>query len=233
MAIFVLVHGGYGGSWVWREVRKGLWRAGHEVYTPCLTGLGERVHLANPEVDLSVHIQDVVNEITFSDLKEVNLVAHSYAGMVITGVAEKIPERIAQMIYLDAWVPEDGQSVADLIGPEAAEMAVQAAQAYGDGWKLLPSDTETYPQLTPQPIKTGFEKINRKDPAAARLPKTFVFFTEDSAEDPMLVPIIHYAGKVKNDPDWRYLEVQGDHVVVLSEPEKIVPVLLELVPITM
>ena len=231
MAIFVLVHGGYAGSWIWREVRKGLWQAGHEVYTPSLTGMGERVHLANPDIDLSVHIQDVVNEITFSDLKEVILVGYSYAGMVVSGVAEKIPERIAQMVYLDAWVPEDGQSAVDLVGPVAAEMAMQAVQAYGDGWKLYPTNLEDYPRMTPQPIKTGLEKLSRKNPAAGRLPKAFVYFTEDSAEDLMLVPIIRFAEKVKDDPDWRYLEVRGDHLVVLSEPEKIVQVLLELVPV--
>ena len=231
MAVFVLVPGGYGGSWIWRPIRNSLWQAGHEVYTPSLTGMGERVHLANPEVDLSVHIQDVVNEITFSDLKEVNLVGYSYAGMVITGVAEKIPERIAQLIYLDAWVPEDGQSAADLIGTEAAELTMQVVQAYGDGWKLIPTNLEEYPRMTPQPIKTGFEKLSLKNPAAARLPKAFVSFTEDSAEDLMLIPILRFAEQVKNDPDWRYLEVHGDHLVTLTEPEKIVQVLLELVPV--
>ena len=125
MAIFVLVHGAFGGSWTWREVIKPLWAAGHEVYAVSLTGLGERAHLAHPEINLSTHIQDVMREITCSDLKEVILVGHSYGGLVITGVADRIPEHISQLVYLDALVPEDGQSYTDIIGPVAAAAALQ------------------------------------------------------------------------------------------------------------
>ncbi len=177
MAIFVLVPGGHCGSWMWREVIKPLWAAGHEVYTPSLTGMGERVHLAKPETNLSTHIQDVVNEITYSDLKEVILVGYSYSGMVVTGVAEQIPERISKLVYLDAWVPEDGQSAVDLVGPEAAAMMMKVVQAYGEGWKLIPEDPD--PHLSPQPIQTGLEKLSLKNQIAGQLPRVFIYCPED------------------------------------------------------
>jgi len=94
MATFVLVHGGWAGGWVWKYVAPLLRAAGHEVYTPTLTGLGERVHLAHPDIDLALHIQDVVNVVLYEDLHDVVLVGWSLGGMMITGVAEKIPERL-------------------------------------------------------------------------------------------------------------------------------------------
>src|SRR2546426_10958940 len=100
MATFVLVHGGFHGGWCWRKVAPLLRAAGHEVHTPTLTGLGERAHLASPAVDLALHVQDVVNVLFYEDLRSVTLVGHSYAGMVIAGVADRCPERLAQLIYL-------------------------------------------------------------------------------------------------------------------------------------
>ena len=170
MAIYVLVPGVFGGSWIWREVKKALWAAGHEVFTPSLTGMGERVHLANPDIDLSTLIQDVVNEMTYSNLYEVILVGFSFSGMVITGVAEKEPERISQLVYLDAYVPEDGQSAADLTGPEASAMVMQSTQAYGEGWKMFPGDPSD-PRLTIQPLKTALERLHLTNPQAARTPQ--------------------------------------------------------------
>lgn len=114
MATFVLVHGATAGGWVWRPVPSLLRAEGHEVYTPTLTGLGERAHLLSPEVDLGTHIQDVVNVLEFERLSQVILVGHSYGGVVVTAVAERIPERLAQLVYIDALVPADGESVADL-----------------------------------------------------------------------------------------------------------------------
>ena len=108
MATYVLVHGAWHGGWCWNRVAPLLRAKGHDVYTPTLTGLGERVHLASPEVDLSTHVTDVVNVIEFEDLRNVILMGHSYGGQVITGVAGVIPQRIAQLAYLDAVVPNDG-----------------------------------------------------------------------------------------------------------------------------
>jgi pimeloyl-ACP methyl ester carboxylesterase len=118
MATFVIVHGAWSGGHAWRWVRPLLRRAGHEVFTPALTGLGERSHLASAQVDLDTHIQDVLGVLEFEDLDQVVLVGHSSGGMVITGVADRAPQRLAQLVYLDAEVPTDGQSEFDLLHPE-------------------------------------------------------------------------------------------------------------------
>ena len=115
MATFVIVHGAWSGGHAWRWVRPRLRAAGHEVFTPALTGLGERSHLASAQVDLDTHIQDVLGVLEFEDLDQVVLVGHSSGGMVITGVADRAPQRLAQLVYLDAEVPADGQSEFDLL----------------------------------------------------------------------------------------------------------------------
>ena len=110
MATFVLVHGSWHGGWCWQKVARLLRQPGHEVYTPTLTGLGERSHLATKKSGLELHIQDILNVLEFEDLHEVVLVGHSYAGLVITGVAERAPGRVARLVYLDAFIPHAGQS---------------------------------------------------------------------------------------------------------------------------
>jgi pimeloyl-ACP methyl ester carboxylesterase len=118
VAVFVIVHGAWSGAHAWRWVRPLLRAAGHEVFTPTLTGLGERSHLLSRQVDLDMHVQDVVSVLEYEDLREVVLVGHSYGGMVITGAADRVPEQVAQLVYLDAEVPGDGQSEYDLLPPD-------------------------------------------------------------------------------------------------------------------
>ena len=178
MATFVLVHGGWAGGWQWREVASLLRAAGHEVFTPTLTGLGERVHLASPDVGLDTHIQDILMVLEYEELRDVILVGYSYSGMVITGVAERAPERLAHLVYLDAYVPRDGESLLDMLGPDAAAFIEQAAQAYGDGWRI-PHDPPDAPRRTPHPLKTGQQPVSLTNPAAAALPRTFIYCTQD------------------------------------------------------
>jgi pimeloyl-ACP methyl ester carboxylesterase len=135
MATFVLVHPAFAGGWAWRYVAPLLREHGHDVYTPTLTGLGERAHLATPAVDLETHILDIVNVLTYEDLQQVVLVGWSYSGTVITGVIDCVPERLAHAVYLDAEVPRDGESSFDLYRPEDRVAREQSAQATGDGWK--------------------------------------------------------------------------------------------------
>src|SRR3954454_8852041 len=111
MTTFVLVHGAWGGSYGWHLLSPLLRAAGHDVTTPSLTGLGERAHLATPETNLTTHVTDVVNHIEFEDLRDVVLVGHSYGGMVVTGAVDKIGDRVTHLIYLDAFVPNDGESL--------------------------------------------------------------------------------------------------------------------------
>ena len=118
---YVLVHGAWHGSWCWKRVRKNLQGTGHQVFTPTLTGVGERSHLNSATVDLSTHIADVVNLLRWEELSDVILCGHSYGGSVIRGIADRVPERIRTLVYLDAFVPEDGECVFDLLPQEAAE----------------------------------------------------------------------------------------------------------------
>ncbi len=136
MATFVLVHGAWHGSWCWQRVRAALQQLGHEVFTPTLTGVGERSHLLAESVDLQTHVLDVVNLIQWEELKDVILCGHSYGGMVVTSVADRIPQRIRSLVLLDAFVPQHGQSLLDF-APIAADQLV-------DGWKCLPISAETF-----------------------------------------------------------------------------------------
>ena len=128
MTNFVLVHGAWIGGFCWRPNAQALRKAGHEVYTPTMTGLGERIHLMNPSINLDTHITDIVNVIKYEELSDVVLVGHSYGGMVITGVADALPDRITSLVYLDAFVPENGQSLVSLVPPGAPPPA--AASEY-------------------------------------------------------------------------------------------------------
>jgi pimeloyl-ACP methyl ester carboxylesterase len=133
MATFVLVHGGWAGSVVWRQLAPRLRKAGHEVYAPTLTGIGARKHLLNREIDLDTHIQDVIGVIDDADLSDIVLVGHSYGGMVISGAADRVPEKIASLVYLDAFVPENGQSCFTMSPPDRRPVTVP-----GEDWLVAP-----------------------------------------------------------------------------------------------
>jgi pimeloyl-ACP methyl ester carboxylesterase len=135
MATYVLVHGGGHGGWCYQRVARLLRSAGHEVYTPTLTGLGERSHLLSPGIDLDLHITDVVAVLDYEDLRDVILVGHSYGGMVITGVADRAADRIGRIVYLDAATPINGQSLVDVAGPIIE--AVRPMGAVVDGLELV------------------------------------------------------------------------------------------------
>ena len=133
MATFVLVHGAWSGAHGFRHVRRELRAAGHAVFTPSLTGIGERAHLTGPQVDLTTHVRDVVNHVLYEDLDGIVLVGFSYGGCVVTGSLEHIAERVRHLVYLDAFVPGDGESLASLAGlPAAGRIGI------GDDWLVPP-----------------------------------------------------------------------------------------------
>ena len=138
MSTFVLVHGAWHGSWCWKRVRRALQARGHEVFTPTLTGVGERSHLLAPQVDLDTHINDVVNCVKWEELSDVVLCGHSYGGCVIRGAADRIADRIGALVYLDAFVPETGRSLHDTLPQKTRDGQVDLAKAAGEGWKLPP-----------------------------------------------------------------------------------------------
>jgi pimeloyl-ACP methyl ester carboxylesterase len=139
MATYVLVHGGGHGGWCYQRVARRLRSAGHEVYTPTLTGLGERAHLLRPGIDLDLHIQDVVTTLQFEDLRDVILVGHSYGGMVITGVADRASDRVGRLVYLDAANPANGQSLVDVAGPIIEAVRPSGETVDGVELVLLPA----------------------------------------------------------------------------------------------
>ena len=179
---YVLIHPAWFGGWCWKKVTPLLRAQGHEVFTPTLTGLGERTHLARPEIGLQIHVRDITNFIECEDLRNVILVGNSSGGMVITGAADHMPERIAHIVFLDAFVPTDGQSMLDVIPPDRRSALEAFVQQEGDGW-LLPRFapppweklvTETWqvtervdlewilPRLRPTPFGHFKEPVTRK-----------------------------------------------------------------------
>jgi pimeloyl-ACP methyl ester carboxylesterase len=227
MATYVLVPGGWSGGWQLRAVATHLRADGHQVFTPTLTGLGERVHLAHPDVNLATHIQDIVNVIHFEDLTDVILVGYSYSGMVTTAVADRIPEHLAHLIYVDAHVPNDGQSLANILGPQVMTMLREVADQYGDGWRL-PHNPPDAPFRTAQPLNTAFQAVHLQHPRALALPRSLIFCIEvKDPADPIMAPIAHAAAHAKAHPPWRYGELPTGHVPWETMPQALARLLHE------
>jgi pimeloyl-ACP methyl ester carboxylesterase len=228
---YVLVHGAWHGGWCWAKVARLLRDAGHEVYTPTLTGLGERAHLARPETDLETHVQDVAAVLESEELRQVTLVGHSYGGMVITGVAARTSGRIAHLVYLDAFVPEAGKSLLDYLGPERAQAMRNLAQSQGEGWKVPPFTPERYgvtsqrdtewlnKHLGPQPLRT-FEQ-----PLAAtggdRLKRTYIYSSK-----PATGTFDQFAERLRDDRKWSFHDVKTGHDAMVTAPGEIARILM-------
>lgn len=225
MAQFVLVHGGWHGGWCFSRVSKILREQGHDVFTPTLTGLGERRHLANPGVTLSTHIEDVVNVIEFEALDQIVLFGHSYAGMVISGVASELGSTINSLFYLDGFLPEDGQALTDLIDPDMRDgifRSVQDGMAPSLPAELFVSEADR-PMvdrlLTPHPILTFCDPI-RLSGREWEVPHRFYLMTEGNHRTK---PTFE---KVRADPRWRTGTIGGMHDVMLDRPADLADLLL-------
>jgi pimeloyl-ACP methyl ester carboxylesterase len=231
MAAFVLIHGAWHGGWCWRHVAPALRRAGHEVYAPSLTGLGERRHLASRDIDLETHIRDVLELLEMEDLGSVVLVGHSYGGMVITGAADRAAQRIAKLVYLDAFVPEDGRCLLEYTVPERAAWIRKEGEATGfvtpppmSLWGLTAPEHLAFvgPREVKHPFRTMAQKLLLKNPEAlARLPKTFVYCAA-----PATGSFDQFAAKYRGDPAWRFHELQTGHDAMLLVPEQVTRILL-------
>ena len=226
MATYVILHGATAGSWMTRKVARRIRKAGHEIFTPTYTGLGERSHLLNREIGLETHIQDVLNVFHYEKLNDVILVGISYSGMVITAVAEAIPERIGHLVYVDAVVPQDGESMADLCGVQVMAQLDEIVQSHGDGW-LMPAFNEVEARSTDHPIKTFYDKIEVKNPASTALPRTYICCTEKS-EDSIFTKMLYQMAQRAKDAGWRYRELPTDHFPERDMPDELTALLLEL-----
>jgi len=234
MTAFVLVHGAFLGGWCWRDVAARLRAAGHDVFTPTLTGLGERYHLATSDTDLETHIQDINGVIDWEDLNDIVLVGHSYAGMVVGGVAGRRSDRIKAIIYLDAHIPRDGMSMVDMNPPERAQAFQKAAEAY-NGWQIPPHTAEYYgvrdkelqswidAKCVPLPLKclgSRTDQSGTPHPGIAR--QVYVRCT-----DPMM-PIFQKSQEwAQAQGSWECKEMPTAHFLMLTAPEAVSDLLLE------
>jgi pimeloyl-ACP methyl ester carboxylesterase len=225
MATYVTVHGAWDGAWLWRPVARHLQAAGHEIFTATLTGSGERAHLASPQVDLATHVEDIVNVLRYEDLRDVILVGHSYGGMVITGVAEREPERVARLVFLDAFVPQDGQSLADLLPPEVVAWFEERARTLGDGWRV-PHDPPDADRRTDFPLAALHQPLTVRNPQAARLPRTYVACTENP-DIPLFAHFKTAAARARVE-GWDSCELATSHMPMQTMPRELADLLISL-----
>ena len=232
MATFVLVHGAWHGSWCWKRVRKSLQAGGHDVFTPTLTGVGERSHLLSPQVTLDTHIDDVVNLIRWEDLSDVVLCGHSYGGCVISGVADRVADRIRALVYLDAFVLQDGQSLHDTLPPAVRDQQLELAQQHGEGWKTPPIPAEVFNvnpvdrdwvnrQCTMQPLATFLQPLKLTGQLDAVKDVTFVLASGFVEGSPF--PVFYELAKARG---WKTSAVDCGHDVMLDRPEELTAILL-------
>ena len=231
MATYLLVHGGSSGGRIWRPIVQMLREAGHDVYAPSLTGLGDRMRLLTPEVGLDTHVEDILDVLEYEDLREVILVGYSYGGMVITGVAEQAADRLAHLVYLDAYAPENSQSLVDMEGPAVRAACEELARTEGKGWLVPagppPADLVVVDRLAPLPLKCFQQALSVGNPAAAALPRTFILCTEKS--HPLLYGAINRAGAKARVAGWRYRELPSDHHAPRRMPGEVARLLREVV----
>jgi pimeloyl-ACP methyl ester carboxylesterase len=229
MANFVLVHGGWDGGWIWRKVARLLRADGHEVYTPTLTGMGERSHLRAATVSLDTHIQDVLNVIAWESLDEVVLCGHSYAGMVVAGVADAIPDKLRALVYLDAIIPADGQAALDMVNPPwPAGMFQRAAGAGGD---MVPRPTTSslpdaadrawvLDKMTAQPLASFVQAI-RLTGAADRVRRKISIYTDGFGLAGRFLE--EYRAK----PGWETHLLKGCHNIHVEDPQSVAVLLAD------
>jgi pimeloyl-ACP methyl ester carboxylesterase len=233
MASFVLVHGAWHGSWCWKRVRKALQAQGHDVFTPTLTGVGERSHLLSPDVNLETHILDVVNLIRWEELSEVVLCGHSYGGCVISGVADRIPDRIRSLIYLDAFILEDGESLIQHVPEVQRNLLVEGAKNVGEAWKVPPIPAEVFNvnsedrewvnrQCTPQPIDCFQQRISLSGGIEKIKDVSFILATGFVDGSPF--PPFYEKARAKG---WKTLTMACGHDVMLDRPEELTKVLVD------
>lgn len=232
MATFVIAHGAWSSGWAWKKMRPLLRTAGHEIFTPSYTGLGERSHLATPDVSLETHIQDVVNVLFYEDLTDVILLGHSYGGMVATGVADRASERIRKVVYLDAFVPKDGQALNDLTArpPDVTPGTPTGGPPEAEGWLVppMPPSRDASPEdlawvsarRGPQPHKTFSEPV-RLSGAVDQLPRVYIKCTRINPGD----VFEQFAARARSEPGWQYEEIDATHSPNVTAPAELAEIL--------
>jgi pimeloyl-ACP methyl ester carboxylesterase len=228
------VHGAWHGGWCWRRVADRLQKAGHRVFAPTLTGVGERRHLLTAEVDLETHIRDILGVLESEELENVVLVGHSYAGLVISGVAARAKERIRQLVYQDALLAEDGQSWAEAFPPEIAEARRKGA-TITNGVNTIPApDPEIYGfadpadtewvrrRMTPHPYAAFEQKSRLNGPLGSGLPRLYIDCTT-----PPIAALATIKDRYRGEPGWPFVELKTGHDAMVSAPDELTRLLLQ------
>jgi pimeloyl-ACP methyl ester carboxylesterase len=228
---FLVCHGAWGAGFAWRKMHPLMRAAGHHLVTPTYTGLGERVHLANPSIDLETHIQDILNVIKYEDVSDIVLIGHSYGGMVATGVADRARDRIAQLIYIDAFVPDDGQSLFDI--NESGRQHLRDLARAGDGWRVppmapppdvAPADVEwAAERRVSHPIKC-FEMPLKLRGGQLTLPRSYIYATRIGPAD----TFGPFARRARSEAGWGYHEIDASHTPNVTAPEALMALLVKI-----
>jgi pimeloyl-ACP methyl ester carboxylesterase len=228
---FLVCHGAWGAGYGWRKMHPLMAAAGDRLVTPSYTGLGERAHLAHPGIDLEFHINDILNVIHYEDLRDFVLIGHSYGGMVATGVADRVRDRITQLIYLDAFVPEDGQALLDLNNSRSS-MVESAAQ--GDGWRVppIPTPPDTSAEdaawgaerRVHHPLKCFIQPLRLQN-GPLTLPRSYIYALRTNPND----TFGQFARHAKTGPGWRYFEMDASHSPQVTAPEALFVLLQKIV----
>lgn len=243
MANFVLVPGFWLGGWAWQDVAKILRNAGHEVFPVTLTGLGERVHLASAEINLDTHVADVVNLIKYNELEDVYLAGHSYGGIVITQVADRIPEKIARLIYVDSAPLPDSSMLVDFYQAEQRAAFEKSVAEEGDGWfmPLPPKDSDLLANslkdvsdeswtrfeklATPQPFNAALQKLSLKNPERKELSKLAILSSFSTAQVKELIDSGMPLFQELADPNFEFAELPTGHYPMFSRVSELADLL--------
>ena len=233
---FVLAHGSWHGGWCWIRVAERLRRQGHKVYAPSYTGMGDRVHLLNKNITIDTFVEDLVQVIQSEELSEVVLVGHSFGGVPITGVADRIPDRLADLVYLDSVVLESGQHAFSNYPPETAKARIKAAEEATNGlavpvpeklsagWGLGNEGDPDYDwvrrRLTPHPLRSYTTALALRGPVGNKLPRTYVHCTQ-----PSLSGLDTSRQLVRSLSGWRWVELAAPHDAMITNPDDVVRLL--------
>ena len=229
---FVLVHGAWHGGWCWQRMTPLLRAAGHDVHTPSLTGLGERAHLGSQYTSLNTHITDIVSMMHMEDVKDVILVGHSYAGFVVTGAADRSPSRVRMLVYVNAFVPENGKSLLDFVPPDRREAYEKPGKEKGY-FETFP--ISSYAVTKPEDVAWVQPRITTRQsyrtfaqPLSLRGDTSKIARAYVRCADPVYGPMEPFAQRLKNAPGWKYAEAKGGHDAMITNPRSLADALISL-----
>jgi pimeloyl-ACP methyl ester carboxylesterase len=236
---FVLVHGAWHGGWCWRRVADILGASGYRVFAPSLTGLGDRAHLFSKDISLETHVQDIVSLVEAEELNDFVLVGHSYAGLVISGVADILRDRVSHYVYLDGTVPDDmspGVSTgwSDTNSQDLREVRLKSVREQGNGVALPPPPPNAFAvaepsdaawlerRLRPMPLQTYLGKIRLKNHGSTGLRRTYI-----GAIKPQYAPLAATHDRIKADKSWSFTTIETGHDMMVTAPSELAALLMQ------